>query len=223
MLFNDYPFLLVFLPAALLIYRACRSVSAVADLDAGAAVAGVLRLSAIRRSSLLLVLSILINWLAALAYAGPKMSARSSRRRSSPISPCSRCSNTPTFLATISASCSAGRCRCSISRCRSASRSSPSTTSCIWSICARARRRSIRSTATRSTSRFSRRRSPGPLARWSEVMRPVRPPGLCAGLAARILPRHLLHRDRPVREDLSRRPDRRASSIRSMRRRRSAR
>ena len=105
-----------------------------------------------------------------------------------------RCSNTPTSLPSISGWCSAGRCRCSISRCRSASRSSPSITSCTWSICARERRRSIRSTATRSTSRSSRRRSPGPLARWSEVMEQFGRKVYAPGWQRQFCARHRLHR-----------------------------
>ena len=46
----------------------------------------------------------------------------------------------------------------------------------------------------------------------------VRPQGVPARLAPRVLPRHLLHRDGPVREDVSRRSGSGASSIRSMRR-----
>jgi len=68
MLFNDYPFLLVFLPAAILIYR-------LADPHPQLRIPALVLLSltfyAIGNPPfiLLLVLSILINWLAALAFA----------------------------------------------------------------------------------------------------------------------------------------------------------
>src|ERR1700722_6644724 len=72
MLFNDYPFLLIFLPAALLIYR-------LADPYPPWRI-GVLVLLSFAFYSygnppliLLLVLSILINWLATLAYARTKL------------------------------------------------------------------------------------------------------------------------------------------------------
>jgi alginate O-acetyltransferase complex protein AlgI len=74
MLFNDYPFLLIFLPAALLIYR-------LADPHPQWRI-GVLVLLSFAFYSygnppliLLLVLSILINWLATLAYARTKLPA----------------------------------------------------------------------------------------------------------------------------------------------------
>jgi len=74
MLFNDYPFLLIFLPAALLIYR-------LADPYPPWRI-GVLVLLSFAFYSygnppliLLLVLSILINWLATLAYARTKLPA----------------------------------------------------------------------------------------------------------------------------------------------------
>jgi alginate O-acetyltransferase complex protein AlgI len=74
MLFNDYPFLLIFLPAALLIYR-------LADPYPQWRI-GVLVLLSFAFYSygnppliLLLVLSILINWLTALAYARTKLPA----------------------------------------------------------------------------------------------------------------------------------------------------
>lgn len=72
MLFNDYPFLLVFLPAAILIYR-------LADPFPNLRVWTLVLLSLVFYAYdnpafiLLLVLSILINWLAALAYARTKM------------------------------------------------------------------------------------------------------------------------------------------------------
>lgn len=74
MLFNDYPFLLIFLPAALLIYR-------LADPHPQLRIATVVLLSFAFYSYgnppfiLLLALSILINWLAALAYARTKLPA----------------------------------------------------------------------------------------------------------------------------------------------------
>src|SRR5882672_875826 len=73
MLFNDYPFLLVFLPAAILIYR-------LADPHPQLRVWTLVMLSLAFYGYgnppfvLLLVLSILINWLAALAYARTKLS-----------------------------------------------------------------------------------------------------------------------------------------------------
>jgi alginate O-acetyltransferase complex protein AlgI len=72
MLFNDYPFLLVFLPAAVLIYR-------LADPHPNLRIWTLVLLSLAFYAYgnppfiLLLVLSILINWLAALAYARMKM------------------------------------------------------------------------------------------------------------------------------------------------------
>ena len=72
MLFNDYPFLLVFLPAAILIYR-------LADPHPNLRIWTLVLLSLAFYAYgnppfiLLLVLSILINWLAALAYARMKM------------------------------------------------------------------------------------------------------------------------------------------------------
>jgi D-alanyl-lipoteichoic acid acyltransferase DltB (MBOAT superfamily) len=72
MLFNDYPFLLVFLPAAVLIYR-------LADPHPNLRIWTLVLLSLAFYAYgnppfiLLLVLSILINWLAALAYARLKM------------------------------------------------------------------------------------------------------------------------------------------------------
>jgi alginate O-acetyltransferase complex protein AlgI len=72
MLFNDYPFLLVFLPAALLIYR-------LADPYPQLRIGTLVLLSFAFYSYgnppliLLLALSILINWLAALAYARTKL------------------------------------------------------------------------------------------------------------------------------------------------------
>ena len=74
MLFNDYPFLLVFLPAALLIYRA-------ADPYPGLRIPVLVVLSFVFYSYwnppfiALLALSILINWLAARAYAATKEGA----------------------------------------------------------------------------------------------------------------------------------------------------
>ena len=67
MLFNDYPFLLVFLPAALLLYR-------VADPHPGLRIPTLVLLSFVFYSYwnppfvVLLALSVLINWLAARAY-----------------------------------------------------------------------------------------------------------------------------------------------------------
>jgi alginate O-acetyltransferase complex protein AlgI len=72
MLFNDYPFLLIFLPAALLIYR-------LADPYPPWRIVVLVLLSFAFYSYgnppliALLVLSILINWLAALAYARTKL------------------------------------------------------------------------------------------------------------------------------------------------------
>jgi D-alanyl-lipoteichoic acid acyltransferase DltB (MBOAT superfamily) len=72
MLFNDYPFLLIFLPAALLIYR-------LVDPYPQWRIATLVLLSFAFYSYgnppliLLLALSILINWLAALAYARTKL------------------------------------------------------------------------------------------------------------------------------------------------------
>jgi hypothetical protein len=74
MLFNDYPFLLFFLPAALLIYR-------LADPHPQLRIGALVLLSFAFYSYgnppfiLLLALSILINWLAALAYARTKVQA----------------------------------------------------------------------------------------------------------------------------------------------------
>jgi alginate O-acetyltransferase complex protein AlgI len=74
MLFNDYPFLLFFLPAALLIYR-------LADPHPPLRIATLVLLSFAFYDYgnppfiLLLALSILINWLAALAYARTKLPA----------------------------------------------------------------------------------------------------------------------------------------------------
>ena len=74
MLFNDYPFLLVFLPAAILIYR-------LVDPYPQLRILTLVMLSFAFYAYgnppfiLLLVLSILINWLAALAYARTKMAA----------------------------------------------------------------------------------------------------------------------------------------------------
>jgi alginate O-acetyltransferase complex protein AlgI len=74
MLFNDYPFLLFFLPAALLIYR-------LADPHPRLRIATLVLLSFAFYSCgnppfiLLLALSILVNWLAALAYARTKSQA----------------------------------------------------------------------------------------------------------------------------------------------------
>jgi alginate O-acetyltransferase complex protein AlgI len=74
MLFNDYPFLLVFLPAAILIYRLVDPYPQLRILTL------VLLSFAFYAYGnppfiLLLVFSILINWLAALAYARTKMAA----------------------------------------------------------------------------------------------------------------------------------------------------
>jgi len=74
MLFNDYPFLLVFLPAAILIYRLVDPYPQLRILTL------VLLSFAFYAYGnppfiLLLVLSILINWLAALAFARTKMAA----------------------------------------------------------------------------------------------------------------------------------------------------
>src|ERR1700686_5067164 len=72
MLFNDYPFLLVFLPAAILLYR-------LADPHPQLRIWTLVMLSLAFYAYgnppfiLLLVLSILINWLTALAYARMKM------------------------------------------------------------------------------------------------------------------------------------------------------
>src|SRR3954453_4967414 len=74
MLFNDYPFLLVFLPAALLIYR-------LADphpsLRIGVQVALSLAFYAFGSPSfiLLLIASIAVNWLASIAYGRLKWGA----------------------------------------------------------------------------------------------------------------------------------------------------
>jgi alginate O-acetyltransferase complex protein AlgI len=74
MLFNDYPFLLVFLPAAILIYR-------LVDPHPQLRILTLVLLSFAFYAYgnppfiLLLVLSILINWLAALAFARTKMAA----------------------------------------------------------------------------------------------------------------------------------------------------
>jgi alginate O-acetyltransferase complex protein AlgI len=72
MLFNDYPFLLVFLPAAILLYR-------LADPHPGLRIWTLVLLSLAFYAYgnppfiLLLVLSILVNWLAAMAYARTKL------------------------------------------------------------------------------------------------------------------------------------------------------
>jgi alginate O-acetyltransferase complex protein AlgI len=72
MLFNDYPFLLVFLPAALLIYRL---VDPYPQLRIGTLVLLSFAFYSYGNPPLilLLALSILINWLAALAYARTKL------------------------------------------------------------------------------------------------------------------------------------------------------
>jgi alginate O-acetyltransferase complex protein AlgI len=73
-LFNDYPFLLVFLPAALLLYR-------VADPHPGLRIPALVVLSFVFYSHwnppfiVLLALSVLINWLAARAYLATKQGA----------------------------------------------------------------------------------------------------------------------------------------------------
>ncbi|WP_234679978.1 MBOAT family O-acyltransferase [Bradyrhizobium monzae] len=74
MLFNDYPFLLVFLPAALLIYRL---VDPYPHLRIGVQVALSLAFYAWGSPSfiLLLIASILINWLASIAYGRVKWKA----------------------------------------------------------------------------------------------------------------------------------------------------
>lgn len=74
MLFNDYPFLLVFLPAALLIYRL---VDPYPSLRIGVQVALSLAFYAGGSPSfiLLLIASIVINWLASVAYGGAKWKA----------------------------------------------------------------------------------------------------------------------------------------------------
>src|SRR5439155_7366083 len=73
MLFNDYPFLLSFLPAAILI---CRLADPHPRLRIWTLVALSLAFYGFGNPPfvVLLVLSILINWLAALAYARTKMS-----------------------------------------------------------------------------------------------------------------------------------------------------
>jgi len=74
MLFNDYPFLLVFLPAALLIYR-------VADPFSRLRIATLVALSFVFYSYwnplfiILLAASILVNWFAAKAYVATKQGA----------------------------------------------------------------------------------------------------------------------------------------------------
>jgi alginate O-acetyltransferase complex protein AlgI len=74
MLFNDYPFLLVFLPAAILLYR-------LVDPYPQLRIVTLVLLSFAfyaydnRPFILLLVLSILINWLAALAFARTRRKA----------------------------------------------------------------------------------------------------------------------------------------------------
>ena len=74
MLFNDYPFLLVFLPAAILLYR-------LVDPYPQLRIVTLVLLSFAFYAYgnppfiLLLVLSILVNWLAALAYARTKRKA----------------------------------------------------------------------------------------------------------------------------------------------------
>src|SRR6202022_3325022 len=72
MLFNDYPFLLAFLPVAILL---CRLVDPHPKLRIGTLVLLSLAFYAYGNPPfiVLLVLSILINWLAALAYARTKM------------------------------------------------------------------------------------------------------------------------------------------------------
>jgi alginate O-acetyltransferase complex protein AlgI len=74
MLFNDYPFLLVFLPAAILLYRL---VDPYPQLRIVTLVLLSLAFYAYGNPPfvLLLVLSILVNWLAALAYARTKRKA----------------------------------------------------------------------------------------------------------------------------------------------------
>ncbi|MBW8852785.1 MAG: MBOAT family protein, partial [Bradyrhizobium sp.] len=74
MLFNDYPFLLGFLPAAILI---CRLVDPQPQLRIWTLVLLSLAFYAVGNPPfiVLLVLSILVNWLAALAFARTKMPA----------------------------------------------------------------------------------------------------------------------------------------------------
>lgn len=74
MLFNDYPFLLVFLPAALLIYRLADPFP---QLRIGVQVALSLAFYAWGSPSfiLLLIASIAINWLASVAYERAKWKA----------------------------------------------------------------------------------------------------------------------------------------------------
>ena len=178
MLFNDYPFLLVFLPAALLIYR-------LADpyprLRIGVQVALSLAFYAWGSPSFILLLigSIAINWLASVVYGRVKWPAVLTlvivaRSRGAGVV---QIRQLPSRQSRSRARY--GRCRRSTSRCRSASRSSPSITSCIWSICGAAKRRTTRSTATRSTSLLPAgdRRPAGALVGGDA---PVRPAGLCA-------------------------------------------
>jgi len=89
MLFNDYPFLLVFLPAALLIYRLADPYP---QLRIGVQVALSLAFYAWGSPSFILLLigSIAINWLASVAYQRVKWPAVLTLvmlpRRSSPSS-----------------------------------------------------------------------------------------------------------------------------------------
>ena len=125
-----------------------------------------------------------------------------------PISPCSGCSSTPTSSPTISGSCLGRPMPIRISRCRSASRSSPSTTSCIWSTCGAGKAPEYpldRYALYICVFSAGDRRAAGALVGGDA---PVRPEGLRAGLAAPVRARRHLHRDRPDRED-------RCSAIRS--------
>ena len=179
MLFNDYAFLLVFLPAAILIYRladpyprcgspcwcCCRSPSTAIGIrlrpapDARSSSTGWRRglVSDERPSIVTAAIVVDLAVLAVFKYAN-------------------------FFLANLGRFCGR-RCRSSTSRCRSASRSSPSTTSCIWSTCggkgAAVSARPLR--ALHLLLPAGDRWSAGALVGGDA---PVRPQGLRAGLAA---------------------------------------
>ena len=132
MLFNDYPFLLVFLPAALLVYR-------LADPHPPARI-GVLVLLSLAFYGygnpsfvLLLVASIAINWLAAQAYGRIKTGAiiTAAIVLNLAVLGALQIRQFPCLQSRLAAGPADADAR--YRDCRSASPSSPSTTSCIWS------------------------------------------------------------------------------------------
>ena len=174
MLFNSYAFLLVFLPIAILSYR-------LVDPYPQLRMPTLILLSFIFYGYWnvwflpLLIASIVINWCLAKLYIAARRSIIITAAIVANLAVLGffKYAN---FVAEISPPCPASRSGLSTSRCRSASRSSPSITSCIWSICAAAKRRNIRSAATRSTSVLSAgdRRAAGALVGGHAPVRPRR-------------------------------------------------